>query len=144
MAVTSFSAEGPIRRLATPAAARLAAERADADAAHVSLLRNRALEIFANWQDNGSLITRYPGNLNLRRDGLDVARLMSEVRGVAFSAGSACASGSGRPSHVLTALGLSSPEVRSSIRLGFGRYTTIDEIERAAHLIVDAANRQTG
>ncbi|WP_031318040.1 aminotransferase class V-fold PLP-dependent enzyme [Blastomonas sp. CACIA14H2] len=126
------------------AAARLAAERADADAAHVSLLRNRALEIFADWQVNGSLITRYPGNLNLRRDGLDVARLMSEVRGVAFSAGSACASGSGRPSHVLTALGLSSPEVRSSIRLGFGRYTTIDEIERAAHLIVDAANRQTG
>ncbi len=45
---------------------------------------------------------------------------------------------------MLTALGLSSPEVRSSIRLGFGRYTTIDEIERAAHLIVDAANRQTG
>jgi cysteine desulfurase len=126
------------------AAARLAAERADADAAHVALLRNRALEIFADWQVNGSLITRYPGNLNLRRDGLDVARLMSEVRGVAFSAGSACASGSGRPSHVLTALGLSSPEVRSSIRLGFGRYTTIDEIERAAHLIVDAANRQTG
>ncbi len=51
------------------AAARLAAERADADAAHVSLLRNRALEIFADWQVNGSLITRYPGNLNLRRDG---------------------------------------------------------------------------
>ncbi|WP_446654191.1 cysteine desulfurase family protein [Blastomonas sp.] len=126
------------------AAARLAAERADADAAHVSLLRNRALEIFADWQVNGSLITRYPGNLNLRRAGVDVARLMSEVRGVAFSAGSACASGSGRPSHVLTALGLSSPDVRSSIRLGFGRYTTIDEIERAAHLIVDAANRQTG
>lgn len=126
------------------AAARLAAERADADAAHVSLLRNRALEIFADWQVNGSLIPRYPGNLNLRCAGVDVARLMSEVRGVAFSAGSACASGSGRPSHVLTALGLSSPEVRSSIRLGFGRYTTIDEIERAAHLIVDAANRQTG
>ena len=126
------------------AAARLAVERADADAAHVSLLRNRALEIFADWQVNGSLITRYPGNLNLRCAGVDVARLMSEVRGVAFSAGSACASGSGRPSHVLTALGLSSPEVRSSIRLGFGRYTTIDEIERAAHLIVDAANRQTG
>lgn len=126
------------------AAAKLAAERAEEDAAHVALLRDRALELFADWQVNGSLDKRYPGNLNLRRDGLDVARLMSDVRGVAFSAGSACASGSGRPSHVLTALGLSSSEVRSSIRLGFGRYTTIDEIERAAHLIVDAANRQTG
>lgn len=126
------------------AAAKLAAQRADEDAAHVAWLRDRALELFAGWQVNGSLDKRYPGNLNLRRDGLDVARLMSDVRGVAFSAGSACASGSGRPSHVLTALGLSSPEVRSSIRLGFGRYTTIDEIERAAHLIVDAANRQMG
>lgn len=126
------------------AAAKLAAQRADEDAAHVAWLRDRALELFAGWQVNGSLSARYPGNLNLRRDGLDVARLMSDVRGVAFSAGSACASGSGRPSHVLTALGLSSPEVRSSIRLGFGRYTGIDEIERAAHLIVDAANRQMG
>ena len=126
------------------AAARLAAERADEDALHVAELRDRALDIFQGWQVNGSLERRYPGNLNLRRDGLDVARLMSDVRGVAFSAGSACASGSGRPSHVLTALGLSSPQVRSSIRLGFGRYTTVDEIERAAHLILDAANRQTG
>ena len=126
------------------AAAKLAAQRAEEDAAHVAWLRDRALELFAGWQVNGSLSERYPGNLNLRRDGLDVARLMSDVRGVAFSAGSACASGSGRPSHVLTALGLSSAEVRSSIRLGFGRYTGIDEIERAAHLIVDAANRQMG
>ncbi|GAA0633809.1 IscS subfamily cysteine desulfurase [Sphingomonas ursincola] len=126
------------------AAAKLAAQRAEEDAAHVAWLRDRALELFAGWQVNGSLSERYPGNLNLRRDGLDVARLMSDVRGVAFSAGSACASGSGRPSHVLTALGLSSREVRSSIRLGFGRYTGIDEIERAAHLIVDAANRQMG
>jgi cysteine desulfurase len=126
------------------AAAKLAAQRADEDAAHVANLRDRALELLADWQINGSLDQRYPGNLNLRREGLDVARLMSDVRGVAFSAGSACASGSGRPSHVLTALGLSSSEVRSSIRLGFGRYTTIDEIERAAHLIVDAANRQMG
>lgn len=126
------------------AAARLAAERTDADAAHVALLRDRTLELFQGWQVNGSIERRYPGNLNLRREGLDVARLMSDVRGVAFSAGSACASGSGRPSHVLTALGLSSPLVRSSIRLGFGRYTSIDEIERAAHLILDAANRQMG
>ena len=126
------------------AAARLAAHRADEDAAHVALLCDRLLALFQGWQVNGSLDNRYPGNLNLRRDGLDVARLMSDVRGVAFSAGSACASGSGRPSHVLTALDLSGAEVRSSIRLGFGRYSTIDEIERAAHLIVDAANRQMG
>lgn len=126
------------------AAAQLAAERQADDAAHVARLRDAVLAQFAGWQVNGSLDHRYGGNLNLRRDGLDVSRLMSDVRGVAFSAGSACASGSGRPSHVLTALGLPSENVRSSIRLGFGRYTTVDEIERAAHLIVDATDRQMG
>lgn len=126
------------------AAARLAGEQMERDLVHVALLQKRALALFAGWQVNGSLEHRYPGNLNLRRDGLDVARLMSDVRGVAFSAGSACASGSGRPSHVLTALGLPSAAVRSSIRLGFGRYTSVDEIDRAAHLILDAADRQIG
>ena len=48
-----------------------------------------------------------PGNLNLRREGVDAARLISDLRDIAFSLGSACASGSGRPSHVLRALGLS-------------------------------------
>lgn len=126
------------------AAARLAGERQAEDSAHVAGLRDAALAAFSGWQVNGSRDHRYAGNLNLQRDGLDVARLMSDVRGVAFSAGSACASGSGRPSHVLTALGLPTDKVRSSIRLGFGRYTMVDEIERAAHLIIDAADRQTG
>ena len=56
---------------------------------------------------NGSTDQRYHGNLNLRRDGLDGARLISDMRNIAFSLGSACASGSGRPSHVLRAIGLS-------------------------------------
>jgi cysteine desulfurase len=85
---------------------------------------------------------RYAGNLNIRRAGLDVARLMSDVRGVAFSAGSACASGSGRPSHVLSALGLEPAQIKSSIRLGFGRYNTLEEVEQAAHLISHAAEKQ--
>ena len=73
---------------------------------------------------------------------MDAARLISDVRGVAFSAGSACASGSGRPSHVLSGLGLTDVEARASIRLGFGRYTSADEIERAAAIIGEAADRQ--
>ncbi|MCG6119388.1 MAG: cysteine desulfurase [Blastomonas sp.] len=126
------------------AAAHLAGSRQHEDAAHVALLRDAALALFADWTVNGSLGSRYAGNLSLQRDGLDVSRLLSEVRGVAFSAGSACASGSGRPSHVLTALGLPTQKVRSSIRLGFGRYTTVDEIERAAHLIISATISQLG
>lgn len=124
------------------AAARLAAERMDEDAAHVEALWNRALELFDGWTVNGSSSARWHGNLNIRRDGLDVARLMSECRNVMFSAGSACASGSGRPSHVLRAIGLSDAEAKSSIRLGFGRYTAIDDLEAAARAIISAADSQ--
>ena len=124
------------------AAAKLAAKRMESDAAHVETLWNRATELFAHWTINGSITHRYKGNLNIRSDGLDVARLMSECRDVMFSAGSACASGSGRPSHVLRAIGLSDAQAKSSIRLGWGRYTTMEEIDRAAALINAAAERQ--
>ena len=124
------------------AAARLMREGVDEDAIHVRHLREVATARFAAWTLNGSVKHRYRGNLNLRRQGVDAARLISEVREVAFSAGSACASGSGRPSHVLRAIGLSDAEARSSIRLGFGRYTTEAEIDEAAALINAAAERQ--
>jgi cysteine desulfurase len=124
------------------AAAALAAVRMEADHAHVETLWGRARELFAGWTLNGSETARWHGNLNLRRDGLDVARLTSDCREVMFSAGSACASGSGRTSHVLKALGLSDAQAKSSIRLGFGRYTTPNEIERAAAIINTAAEAQ--
>jgi len=125
------------------AAAVLAKQRMDADAAHIETLWNRARELFAHWTLNGSSEARWHGNLNIRRDGLDVARLMSDCRDVMFSAGSACASGSGRPSHVLKAIGLSDAQAKSSIRLGFGRYTTMAGIEQAAAQI-NAATKEQG
>lgn len=121
------------------AAAKLAAERMEMDAAHVSALWDRALAAFADWTINGATTERYKGNLNIRRDGVDAARLISECRNIAFSAGSACASGSGRPSHVLRAIGLTDAQAKSSIRLGFGRYTTAEEIDIAAQAINQAA-----
>lgn len=124
------------------AAAALAARRMGEDAAHVETLWTRAREILARWTLNGSAEHRWHGNLNLRLDGLDVARLMSDLRNVAFSAGSACASGSGRPSHVLKALGLSDRQAKSSIRLGFGRYTELREIGDACARIDAAAAAQ--
>ena len=124
------------------AAAALASERMEEDAAHVEALWDRARDMFGGWELNGSTEARWHGNLNIRREGLDVARLMSEVRDVMFSAGSACASGSGRPSHVLKAIGLSDAQAKSSIRLGFGRYTTMEDIEAAATKIIAAAKEQ--
>ena len=120
-------------------AAKLAGGQMTEDAAHVARLWDRAAAAFSAWTINGSTEHRYKGNLNIRRDGVDVARLMSECRDIAFSAGSACASGSGRPSHVLRAIGLTGAQARSSIRLGFGRYTTAEEIDTAAATINRAA-----
>lgn len=124
------------------AAAKVSIERMDEDEAHVSALFERARDLFAGWQLNGSASQRYKGNLSIRRAGLDVARLMSDVREVCFSAGSACASETKKPSRILAAIGLSIAEGRGSIRLGFGRYTTMDEVEQAAALITQAARGQ--
>ncbi len=125
------------------AAAALAHSRWQADAKHVENLWNVTWECLGtDWILNGSPEHRYKGNLNIRRHGLDAARLISDLRGVALSAGSACASGSGRPSHVLRALGLSTAEARSSIRIGYGRYTREDELREALSQIVEAADRQ--
>jgi cysteine desulfurase len=123
-------------------AARLLAERAKADQAHIERLWATARHFTAGWTLNGSDTARYRGNLNIRREGLDAGRLISELRGIAFSAGSACASGSGRPSHVLAAIGLSGAQARSSIRLGFGRYTDEADLTAALTAIEDAAAAQ--
>jgi len=125
------------------AAAKLASERRDQDHQHVERLWGEVIEALGpGWTINGSSAARYHGNLNIRRDGLDAARLIADLRDIAFSLGSACASGSGRPSHVLRAIGLSDREARSSIRFGFGRYTTQDELVDALSRIDAAARAQ--
>jgi cysteine desulfurase len=125
------------------AAAKLADERRSLDYDHVEKLWTAAIAALGpDWIINGSTAHRYHGNLNIRREGLDGARLIADLRDIAFSLGSACASGSGRPSHVLRALGLDHRETRSSIRLGFGRYTMQHEITDACSRIAAHAVAQ--
>jgi cysteine desulfurase len=125
------------------AAAKLADERSTRDYDHVQRLWAAAVHALGpGWIINGSTAHRYHGNLNIRREGVDAARLLADLRDIAFSLGSACASGSGRPSHVLRALGLDYRESRSSIRLGFGRYTTQAELVDACRQLAWAAVEQ--
>jgi cysteine desulfurase len=124
-------------------ATKLAMERCDRDYDHVQKLWTAAARALGpGWTINGSTAQRYFGNLNIRREGIDAARLLADLRDIAFSLGSACASGSGRPSHVLRALGLDYRQARSSIRLGFGRYTTQNELVDACSQIAAAARAQ--
>jgi cysteine desulfurase len=125
------------------AAAKLASEQRDADGTHVERLWTAALETLdSRWTINGDIEQRYRGNLNIRREGFDSARLVSDLRDIAVSLGSACASGSGRPSHVLRTLGLTPQQARSSLRIGFGRYTSEAELVDALSRIDAAARSQ--
>ena len=125
-------------------AAALMADRQESDGAYIKWLWDAAMTSGAldDWTINGSTEARYLGNLNIRREGVDAARLMSELRNIAFSLGSACASGSGRSSHVLAAIGLNAGQAKTSLRLGWGRYTKVDELVYALRQINAAAERQ--
>lgn len=71
---------------------------------------------------NGSLVARCPNNINVRFDGVSSEALLVllDLNGICASAGSACNSKDGKPSHVLTAIGLTSEEAGNSIRFSLG------------------------
>lgn len=90
---------------------------------------------------NGTLKERLPNNLNFFIDGIRADKLMIELRDLAFSNSSACASGSTKPSRILKAIGLTDEQALSSVRFGFGRFNTKEEIEYASQKFIDTVNR---
>ena len=82
---------------------------------------------------NGDTERRIPNVSNMSFQGVDGESLLIalDLKGIAVSTGSACASGSLEPSHVLTALGLTREQVRGSLRISLGAYTTREEIDYA-------------
>ena len=87
---------------------------------------------------NGHPERRLPGNLNLSFAGIEADALISELRELAVSTGSACSSETAETSHVLRALGCDEARARSSIRIGLGRFTTAEEIEVATDALIAA------
>ena len=92
---------------------------------------------------NGHAHERLPGNLSVTLEGVDADRLLLALPDVAISSGSACSTANPAPSHVLLALGLSPSEARSSLRIGLGRGTTGEDVDRAAGRIVEEARAQS-
>ncbi|MGI9431775.1 MAG: IscS subfamily cysteine desulfurase, partial [Myxococcota bacterium] len=88
---------------------------------------------------NGAAEARLPGNLHVSIEGVPADALVAAVPSVALSTGSACSSASPEPSPVLRALGLSEARVREGLRIGFGRFNTEIEIDRAAEAVAEAA-----
>lgn len=107
----------------------------DAEGERQSKLRDRAWEALSQLEGiylNGHPTQRLPGNLNISVAGVDGTALILGLQPViAVSSGSACSSQSTAPSHVITALGRGKALANASIRLGMGRFTTEEEIDRA-------------
>ncbi len=126
-------------------AAQIAFNEMNQDHEHALALRNYLYEeIKKNLDDitlNGDLEQRISGNLNISFAGVEGEGAMAGVKNLCISSGSACTSASLEPSYVLRALGVDEEMAHSSLRLGIGRFTTREEVEIAAKLIIDAIKR---
>ncbi|GAO01571.1 cysteine desulfurase family protein [Anaeromyxobacter sp. PSR-1] len=95
---------------------------------------------------NGAGAPRLPGTLSITLEGCDAEALLMamDLEGVCASAGSACHSGSTRPSGVLLALGLSDADARATLRLSLGWTTTADDVDAALRIVPPLAARVRG
>ena len=80
---------------------------------------------------NGTLERRLPHNLHVSFTGVEGEALLMALGDVAVSTGSACSSGSQKPSHVLEAIGAVGQRAGASVRFGLGRPTTREEVDLA-------------
>lgn len=89
---------------------------------------------------------RMPHTSNIAFHGIDRQALLMalDLAGIACSTGSACASGSGRPSHVLQAMQLPKESVGSALRFSFSRMTTDEEIEEGVRRVVRIVRKLRG
>ena len=91
---------------------------------------------------NGSMAQRLPQNLNVRFDGVAGETLLTSLASdVAISSGAACATASAEPSHVLKALGLSDDQARASLRFGFHRFNTDQEVTLVVSMVCASVER---
>ena len=126
-------------------AAAIAGREMAAEAAKLTRLRDRFHDrIKARLTDvflNGDLERRIPGNLNLSFAYVEGEGLMMGIKDLSVSSGSACTSASLEPSYVLRALGVEEELAHTSLRIGFGRFTTEAEVDYAADRIVAAVQK---
>jgi cysteine desulfurase len=129
-------------------AVELCLEERDTESARLVALRDRLWERLETalpgvWR-NGHPERRLPGNLHVAFEGVRADALIADLPELALSSGSACASASGRPSHVLIALGLPDALAEGALRFGLGRGTTRDEVDLASDRLIEAVRKLRG
>ena len=128
-------------------AAELAAAALEHDATRISALRDDLerglLQRIPQSRVNAATAPRTPNTTNILFPGVDGEALLIalDLKGMSCSTGSACSSGAVEPSHVLTAIGLTPAEARSSLRFSLGRHTTREEIDAALLAIPQAVEQ---
>lgn len=128
------------------AAAKIAAERLDADAQHSATLAKRFEAELRGRQvrftRHGSEEVRLPGSFSMAIEDVGASELIAAVSAkISISEGSACQSGQITPSHVLGAIGLPDSLARNTVRLYFGRYNTEADAVLAAEAVAAAVAR---
>ncbi len=95
--------------------------------ATINGIRAKIPDIIINGDENN----RLPGFVNIVFDGTTGESLMYllDLKGICVSTSSACMSGKDEPSHVLMATGLTEQQAKSAIRISYGRYNSMDEVE---------------
>ncbi len=116
------------------AALKEACEHMEANAAHVTHLRDRLIEGLSQIPHsalNGDPVNRLPGNVSFCFEGIEGESLLLllDSKGICASSGSACTSGSLDPSHVLLAIGRPHEVAHGSLRLSLSEWNTDEEID---------------
>ena len=128
-------------------ACEIALERQSDDHIHAVSLQRAALAVLSaleGWHINGSLDQRVPHNLSLTFAGVEADALLAMLPGFALATGSACSGGAPGSSPTLQALGLDREAIAATVRMGFGRDTSRDEVVRATSAIADAVAQLRG
>lgn len=113
----------------------------------IEFLRQKLLDgILTKIEDvrlNGHPIFRLPNTLNLSFEFVEAESLLTalDMHGIAVSSGSACASGSSEPSHVLLSMGIPAEVCQSALRFSLGRGHTEEDIDYVLSVIPDVIGR---
>lgn len=100
---------------------------------------NNLIKQFNNVKINGDLNNRLPGNINVSFDGIDGEQLLLKLDeyGICASSASACSTGSSKPSHVLTAIGLTKEQAAGTVRFTLGKENTQSDIDYTIRTILN-------
>jgi cysteine desulfurase len=105
-------------------------------------LQQLLLDKIPNLVINGDIANRLAGNLHISVLGVPNSAIVARVRSkLAISTGSACTSGVETPSHVLRSMGLSHELIGGALRIGLGKFTTGDDVDRAAEILSTAVRQ---